>query len=206
MNDIIVPDWPITQKKYEIVMIQEFLKNEKISTVLEIGTSRGGTATLWAMMVAPNNGRVFCCDVRFDWGSFIDGNVVYNRQVYDNFNAGKYITEFPGDSHDPRFIEAVKKEVGEVDLLFLDGDHSYEGVKQDFYNFYSTVKMGGHILFHDITDTEFHRSEGVDVARFWQELKKTFDCYEFIDNNKYRWVDAHLCMGIGIIKKTRMEI
>ena len=190
-------------------MIQEFLKNEKISTVLEIGTSRGGTALLWAKMVAPNNGRVFCCDVRFDWGGFIDGQVIYNRQVYNNFpEYEKRIIEFQGDSHNVKFIEHVKKEVGIVDLLFIDGDHAYNGIKQDFYNFYSIVKMGGHIIFHDIVDSEFHRSEGVDVARFWQELKKTFDfdCYEFIDNNRYRWADGNLCMGTGIIKKTRMEI
>jgi predicted O-methyltransferase YrrM len=38
---------------------------------------------------------------------------------------------------------------GAVDLLFIDGDHRYEAVRQDFYDWFRHVKVGGHILFHD---------------------------------------------------------
>ena len=37
----------------------------------------------------------------------------------------------------------------QVDILFIDGDHSYEGVKKDYSNWINTVKPGGHILFPD---------------------------------------------------------
>ena len=37
----------------------------------------------------------------------------------------------------------------EIALLFIDGDHSYEGVKMDTLSWEPKVKKGGTILFHD---------------------------------------------------------
>ena len=37
------------------------------------------------------------------------------------------------------------------DLLIIDGDHSYEGVKADFFNYLHAVKNGGYIIFDDYT-------------------------------------------------------
>jgi predicted O-methyltransferase YrrM len=36
-----------------------------------------------------------------------------------------------------------------IDLLFIDGDHSYEGIKSDYEAWYQHVKDGGVIAFHD---------------------------------------------------------
>ena len=36
-----------------------------------------------------------------------------------------------------------------ISLLFIDGDHSYEGVKKDTLSWESKVKKGGTILYHD---------------------------------------------------------
>lgn len=49
--------------------------------------------------------------------------------------------------------EAVKNWTKPIDLLFIDGDHSYEGVKDDWENFSPFVKKGGWIYFHDADDT-----------------------------------------------------
>lgn len=40
-----------------------------------------------------------------------------------------------------------------IQVLFIDGDHSYEGVKADWDNFSPFVKEGGWILFHDCDET-----------------------------------------------------
>jgi predicted O-methyltransferase YrrM len=37
-----------------------------------------------------------------------------------------------------------------VDFLFIDADHSYEGVKKDFEMYSPLVRKGGIIAFHDI--------------------------------------------------------
>ena len=52
----------------------------------------------------------------------------------------------------------------EIDVLFIDGDHTYEGVKADYEKYEPFVKDGGIILMHDIT----HRHFG--VKDFWKEI------------------------------------
>ena len=78
-----------------------------------------------------------------------------------------------------------------VDLLFIDGDHSYEGVKKDFEMYSPLVADGGVIAFHDIAvHTKFAHCE---VDRFWNEIKPVFRHREIIDDPKQGWA------GIGIL-------
>ncbi|MFN6069283.1 MAG: class I SAM-dependent methyltransferase, partial [Pseudanabaena sp.] len=58
-----------------------------------------------------------------------------------------------------------------IDFLFIDGDHTYEGVRQDYEMYSPLVQKGGYIAFHDINDTERHRQRNVHVAEFWNELE-----------------------------------
>jgi hypothetical protein len=51
-----------------------------------------------------------------------------------------------------------------LDFLFIDGDHAYAGVKQDYAMYGPLVRSGGCVAFHDI---EYDRN----VKRFWNELK-----------------------------------
>ena len=45
-----------------------------------------------------------------------------------------------------------------VDFIFIDADHTYEGVKRDIGNYASKVKVGGYICGHDITDPQVNRA------------------------------------------------
>ncbi len=49
--------------------------------------------------------------------------------------------------------EAVKDWDTMVDVLFIDGDHSYEGCMDDWKNFSPFVKKGGWVVFHDCDET-----------------------------------------------------
>jgi len=187
-REIITPSWRVSQKPGELKDLQEFLKDYDIKKILEIGTWGGGTALLWAMIVAPSKGRVFCADLNFD-----------KKQAYANTPYEQYITRLQGDTHDGGFIKKVCMNIGEIDLLFIDGDHSYKGVKQDFDNYYQLVKKGGYVIFHDILESKHHQSIGCNVSQFWNEIKCGFPYWEFFDTNAYKGIPAD-CMGIGIIK------
>ncbi len=207
MNEIIIPDWPIAQKKYEILALQELLKDEKLERIIEIGTWNGATALLWAMIVSKYpEGRLYCCDLSFYYGSFFSAltGKTYDNLMYKDTPYEKNITEFKGNSHDPGFVNMVKAGVGQpVDFMFIDGDHTYEGVKADFYHFYFLVKKGGYIAFHDILDTPIHRQNGCHVAQFWNEIKKDFEYWEFVDNNEYLCYGSpnpSKSMGIGVVR------
>jgi hypothetical protein len=89
---------------------------------------------------------------------------------------------FHGSSHDDIAKEYVTSilQGTELDFLFIDGDHTYEGVKQDYEMYKEFVKPGGWIAFHDIKDTEFHRNANCRVDKLWVELSG--NKIEFVDN------------------------
>lgn len=86
-----------------------------------------------------------------------------------------------------------------IDLLFIDGDHSYEGVRDDFLAFRGLVREGGLIAFHDICEdyeTRYGRKTGQyagGVPRFWRKLREGFDYREFVD------IPEQDGFGIGVI-------
>ena len=99
----------------------------------------------------------------------------YNVSKRDNYlrSLGSNVTMIHGSSHD----EEIKKKVSEIigdkklDFLFIDGDHTYEGVKKDFLMYKEFVKPGGWVGFHDTIDSEHHRNANCRVDLFWNELE-----------------------------------
>lgn len=61
--------------------------------------------------------------------------------------------------------------LGEFDFIFLDGDHSYEGVKKDYQNAMKVLAPNGQIAFHDSNVHE----PGMGVWQLMDELKKERD-------------------------------
>ncbi|HET6657043.1 MAG TPA: class I SAM-dependent methyltransferase [Gaiellaceae bacterium] len=59
------------------------------------------------------------------------------------------------------------------DLVFVDGDHSYEGARADFDHWWPALRPGGHLLFHDAVfaphDSRLAVAEG--VVRLARELE-----------------------------------
>jgi hypothetical protein len=79
----------------------------------------------------------------------------------------------------------------QIDFLFVDGDHTYQGVSQDFKLYNQFVQPGGIIAFHDIVE---HSPETqCNVNRFWQQIKTRFNHVEIVEDWKAGFA------GIGLI-------
>ena len=92
----------------------------------------------------------------------------------------------------------------DIDFLFIDGDHSYEGVKKDFEMYSPFVRKGGLIVFHDTNDSQKHRDRNVYVSKFWSELMQNMNSKNIItyQNRQYRVneFNAHEdWAGIGVL-------
>jgi len=99
------------------------------------------------------------------------------------------------DFHNPETLNKVKNILGNkmIDFLFIDGDHSYEGVKMDFEMYSPLVRKGGIIAFHDIV--EFPPGTGCEVNRFWNEIKRKYRHLEIVKDYGQKWA------GIGVLFK-----
>lgn len=122
---------------------------------VEIGAYAGGSASLVTSHPYPTE----CYSI--DIGHPIDPEVSKRNvaNFKNNDNSWEYIK---GNSQQLSTVTELKNKINGIDLLFIDGDHSSRGVKNDF-NFYAPmVKKGGYLWFDDYLD--FIYSPGVKPA------------------------------------------
>jgi hypothetical protein len=157
------------QMPEELADLMVFLSDKKIESFLNIGTFNGLTFNLLS-------------DFLYSFGCkkciTIDPHN-YNPPIDERF---EYLTLTSDNFKDQVF-----------DLVFIDGDHSYNGVKKDYEN---VGRLAKYCIFHDIDDdfVRYGINNDGGVPRFWEEIKNEKKYMEFIDNSKPIKV-----MGIGIV-------
>ena len=182
----------MVQNHQEIYGASKFFKSLKVKNFMEIGTDQGGTFAIWSKLSDSNDGIRISVDLPH--GPY--GLNTFNVEERDSYlkSLGKNVTTIHGSSHEESIKERVRSILNgeELDFLFIDGDHTYEGVKKDYEMYKEFVKNGGWIGFHDIKDTEYHRNANCRVDQLWGELE--CEKIEFIDK-------ISNFGGIGFIKK-----
>lgn len=133
-------------------------------TVVEIGSLFGGT--LWGWLHLPDAETVVSVDQVTDWEP-IREKVITARSQWTSWPGVDRLRIVEGNSQVPAAIEAAGVE--SIDVLFIDGDHSYEGVKADFDLWSPLVRPGGVVAFHDTVPTSWAHEPG--VVQLVSELK-----------------------------------
>jgi len=167
------------QNRIEILGLIERLKTEGHQVVCEIGMADGGTNFLLTHALPK---------VEFMVG--IDLFVKGEPRLRYFARPGQSLHYLGGSSQSPEMIARVGAALAgrKLDLLFIDGDHTYAGVRSDFLNYRTFVREGGTIAFHDICPdflTRFGRPTGNysgDVPVLWNKLKKSFPHEEFVES------------------------
>jgi hypothetical protein len=90
----------------------------------------------------------------------------YNRAHYSAFSTLLRCT----------FEEALSNfEPQSIDLLHIDGLHTYEAISQEFQGWLPKVRPGGIILLHDTVA----RGNDFGVWKFWEQVSARFESFEF---------------------------
>lgn len=156
----------IQQKQKEFTELMQIIIDNKYKSVLEIGAYSNGCTYAFANICK----KVVSIDL-------------VHRST-ERFNNVTYIT---GNSHE------VRNDIsGKFDVIFIDGDHTYDGVKKDFELYSDLINKGGIICFHDIWDTEEHHRQGCYVDKFWNEIKENYK-YDELGKEIKTWG------GIGVL-------
>jgi predicted O-methyltransferase YrrM len=180
------------QVRDELLRLLETLEERRPATVLEVGTARGGTLFLFARVAAPD-ATLVTLDLP-GGGPFGGGYPPWRSRLYDTFTTpGQRLHLVQGDSHDPRLASKVADLFGDrgVDFLFIDGDHTYNGVKADFDLYAPMVRPGGLIALHDIAPGD--PSQGGEVPEFWRQVRERYRHQEILSSEPVEG------FGIGLL-------
>lgn len=165
----------------EFRVLGEIIEERRPGRVLEFGTGQGGTLFLLTHLAGRRSTVV---SVDLPESKFGKGGYGPERQwFYERFRRrGQKLQLLRANSHLPWMPDRVKKAFGdqEIDFLLLDGDHRYEGVKEDFKTYGPMVRKGGLIAFHDIVDGKPEVVGG--MPKFWREVKSQYRFSEIIDS------------------------
>ena len=111
--------------------------------VIEIGRFRGGSTIILAAAIGPA-GQLWSIDLAQKEQQFESGGDDYDAQTRTFLDRyGLAASLIVGHSL------SVDLDTGEVDLVFIDGDHSYSGARGDFDRWGSRVRLGGAVVLDD---------------------------------------------------------
>lgn len=169
---------PTGQWPWEILTVVDIVKSRLPTRIVEIGCLYGGTLKLWLECLVDRPEAIVLG---------IDPEIDKVREYVND----KRLMLFKGISANEKAIHAAES-LSQLDVLFIDGDHSYEGARYDFFRYGRMVKKGGLILLHDIVT---FRQE-VGVPKLWEEIKliEEFQTDEIIGKH-----EPELGGGIGIV-------
>jgi predicted O-methyltransferase YrrM len=167
------------QKLRELAPLLALVRRTSPRTIVEIGTAQGGTFYAWCQVAEPNATIV---SIDLPGGPFGGPDAAADAATLRRFGRREQQLHFlRADSHDAetraRLVEILRGR--EIDFLMIDGDHTYEGVKQDFEMYAPLVREGKPIAFHDILPHP--QAPSCEVDRFWNDLRIGRRNLEFID-------------------------
>lgn len=164
----------IQQRKEEFLPFLQMLRDRDCKSILEIGAYSNACTRAYALLGM---------------------DVVSVDLIHRGMENIPNVLFVQGDSSHPKIIDYAPLRNRKFDVIMIDGDHTYKGVKKDFENYRKYLNEGGLIAFHDIWDSHECRRQDCFVFELWEELKKEFEYIEL--GHVKTWG------GIGVLLKTK---
>lgn len=147
----------------------------KPKLLVELGTYAGVSFCAFCQQVARSNLNTMCYAVdtwQGDSQARYDGEEVYPkiaRFTHEHYSAFAHLIRSTFDGALPLFRD------GSIDLLHIDGFHSYDSIMHDFESWLPKMSTQGVILMHDINA----RMEGYGGLQAWDNISSRFPTFAF---------------------------
>ncbi len=155
-QEFLIRERQVMQVYEELLNLAYWLRGFAPVNILEIGTAAGATFFVLSRLAT---GKKATIDI---------------RDARNNLHLAMFGHDwcfFHGDSQSEAMRHQVRAYCESFDLIFIDGDHRYAGVKKDFEAWRPLLSSRGVILFHDVDpDHAFKDGAGGEVWKFWQDL------------------------------------
>ena len=165
--------------------------------IAEIGTANGGTLFLFSRIASE---YAVLISIDLPGGKYGGGYDITKIPLFKAFALPEQkIRLLRANSHHKETLIRVEQILGakKLDFLFIDGDHTYSGVKKDFQMYSSLVNEKGIIAFHDIV---IHPpNTNIEINRFWKEIKNDYNYKEIVED----WNQN--CCGIGLLSEKKSQ-
>jgi predicted O-methyltransferase YrrM len=137
--------------------------------VVELGTHMGLSALAMGMALRDlgEGGKLYAVDT---WqgdqhASYSNGDEIYHTFLNRCTSLGLIDVIIPLRM---MFHEARDRILGKIDMLHIDGEHTWDAVSRDFDTYLPLVRHGGIVMFHDVNT--YHD----DVRRFWSAVSARY--------------------------------
>lgn len=158
-------------KPTDALIVGRLLERHKPLCILEIGSFLGLSTRFLLDATAPCGSKVTAVDPNIKHRIFSEP-----RRFVEKLNQRhipgrlEIVTAFFGKPHgiSPGSVPVIGPEWGrKFDCIFIDGDHSYDAVSENFRLAVGMLEQGGCILFHDPLSWP-------EVGRFIDEIKEEY--------------------------------
>ena len=177
-------------------LLQSLIELNQCQNIVEVGVSSATTTNFLCQGAKKTGGFVWGYDIwdvhglqkQYANGWTKEGCADFlASQGHNNFELTKI------DSATDEWHELMPKKHPSIDLAFIDGCHSYQGVKNDFDVIYPLLNQGGIVAFHDTLRIDGCRKFVIDLRTKFND--GTFDIVDF------PWGNGERRVGITLLVK-----
>ncbi len=155
---LLIDGWLSIREACELYRTVKSLNGSDL-TICEIGSWLGKSSYVLAKAIENKKNTFLYCIDPFDGSGDVVSEFIYKKE--ERTSKKSLLTRFEANMKKLNVLKlihvlnghsfnVVKKFNREIDFLFIDGNHDYESVLQDYRDWSHLIKIGGYIAFHDV--------------------------------------------------------